>query len=82
MRRLLCVLLLAILLCGQALAVDLSLPDELKKTAPEAAKLFGTDPADGFGLVDGAAEILRRELKDEGQRYLRDSAPLRGSYWV
>ena len=64
MRRLFCVIMLMILLGGQACAVDLSLPEELRNTAPEAAKLMGEDPAEGFGLVDGAAEILRRGLTE------------------
>ncbi len=57
-------LLVLLLAIGQAQAADAELPHELYRAAPEAAELLKGSAADGFGLVDGAAELIEHATKE------------------
>ena len=64
-----CLACLLCLLCGQARAQEVMLPSELVDAAPEAAELLNSDAANGFGLMDGAAELAENAF-ESSKEYL------------
>lgn len=68
-RTLLCIALCFFVLCGQARAEEITLPDELEYEVPQAAQLINGDAEDVFGLTEGVAVLLRRALV-EGKQYI------------
>ena len=58
-----CFICMVFLLCGQAHAQEITLPAELIEAAPEAAELLEGGAADGFGLMDGAVEIIENSIE-------------------
>ena len=64
MQRVLVCLVLALILCGgQAMAGDISIPPELSRTAPEAARL-AQEASDSVGLLEGTLELIQEGLCD------------------
>lgn len=70
-RHLIAFLFWMFLLCGQACAIESELPSELKSAAPEAAQLLDSSAENGYGLAEGAAELLRNALSDARKYLLR-----------
>lgn len=66
-RTMICVVLCAWFLCGQACAQDGMLPSELEREVPQAAQLIRGDVEDGFGLAEGVSTLLSRALSDAKQ---------------
>lgn len=69
MKRMICVILLFVVLCGQAGAEEPELSSELISAAPEVAGLMNSSAENMYGLIDGAVSILRDAMSD-GKRYL------------
>ena len=65
-----CVVLCIFLLCGQASAEEIALPDALERAAPQVADLVNGDAEDGFGLTQGATILFNRALSDAKQYLL------------
>lgn len=66
-RFLVCLGLVICALCGQAVAVDNTIPPELIHLVPEAAEFLTEDASDTFGLLDGVAQIVKRSAGEVRQ---------------
>lgn len=64
LQKLLYFALFALLLCGQAFAVQIELPAELERAVPEAAGLLNGSAEDGYGLAQGASLLLNDAFAD------------------
>lgn len=63
-------LILLSLLCGQACALENELPSELERLSPMAAELLDESAESGYGLAEGAAQLLKTAFSDARQYIL------------
>ncbi|MBR3704917.1 MAG: hypothetical protein IKM11_05475, partial [Oscillospiraceae bacterium] len=66
-RTVICIVVCALFLCGQAHAEEITLPAELEREVPQAAQLISGDTEDGFGFAKGASVLLKRAVSDAKQ---------------
>lgn len=69
-RTAICFVLCVFLLCGQASAEEIALPDALERAVPQVADLVNGDAEDGFGLAQGATILCNRAWTDAKQYLL------------